>query len=405
MPPSAPSSTLPPLARLSQTPALRVSDALDNIRQLYWPPQSLPSKLAVPTRKHLQLIHDESVPDSGYASADEDDEGDTEEQMVQQEGEEATEILRADPFERAFAIKWVTGFIARSDIWVEREEDECEAEIRAEAVDKATSIVSAFTGNDDEAAQCAVTRSLSFSTATGGPVIHVELNDAPLSTEDHTSVGLQSWASSIVLAEKMSAEPGAFSLDNPPTRILELGAGTGLLSIAAAKILQRQAKTNDVSRLSSVIATDYHPAVLANLTANVNTNFPRSRPISVLRLDWETPDYTQFHGQSFDVILAADVIYHPQHAKWIKGCVEQLLTRPSCTNSGGHFWLIIPLRTTGRHENMDHTVDQTFPDASNKDSSEGMVLAILHRESFARQGGVGRADEGGYKLFKIGWVA
>ncbi|KAK1231315.1 hypothetical protein PQX77_005571 [Marasmius sp. AFHP31] len=405
--PSAPSSTLPPLSRLSQYSAVLVSGALDNLLQLYWPPQPLPSKLALPTRKHLHLIHDDSVPDSGYASADEGDEDEeTKEQMTQPEEEEAVELLRADSFERAFAIKWVTGFISRSDVWVEGEEEGLESEMRAEAVEKAVSILSAFTGNDDdEAAQCAVTRSFSFPTSNGGPDVHVELNDAPLSSEDHTSVGLQSWASSIMLAERMCADPSPFSLDNPSSRVLELGAGTGLLSIAAAKLL-RQTKINN-DRLS-VTATDYHPAVLSNLTANVNTNFPRSpATLSVLRLDWETPDYTPFGGQSFDVILAADVIYHPQHARWIKMCVERLLTRPTGSDSGGHFWLIIPLRTTGRHENMDHTVDCVFPDAStvprDRDSSD-LVLAILGRESFAKLGGVGRADEGGYKLYKIGWV-
>ena len=33
--------------------------------------------------------------------------------------EDTTEVLRADPFERAFAIKWVTGLIARADVWAE----------------------------------------------------------------------------------------------------------------------------------------------------------------------------------------------------------------------------------------------------------------------------------------------
>lgn len=434
IPLSAPSSTLPRLLRLSEYTASHISSALDDLRQLYWPPKSFTSKLAVPTRKHFQTIHDDSVPDSGYASAEEDDLDDEEEQSIDHESEEdmeAVEILRADPFERTFVIKWVTGFIARSDVWVEgNDEDVYEIETRAEVVEKAISILSAFNGDaadaDDEnggtTAQCpAITRLFSFSTCDDGPGIHVELNDDPLSDEDHTSVGLQSWASSIVLAEKMCAAPSTFNLDvkkqDPSSafRVLELGAGTGLLSITAAKILRRQ--TIHAHDIPPVLATDYHPDVLSNLAANVSKNFPPSSPpsepelsaapVSVLRLDWETPDYSLFEGQQFNVILAADVIYHPQHARWIKACVERLLA------SDGYFWLMMPLRTTGRHENMDVTVEETFVDATvfefvggsaNSGDTRSSELGILERMRFAKQEGVGRADEGGYKLFKIGWV-
>jgi hypothetical protein len=31
-------------------------------------------------------------------------------------------------------------------------------------------------------------------------------------------------------------------------------------------------------------------------------------------------------------------------------------------------------------------------------------LAILQKEEVERQGNIGRADESGYKLFKIGWI-
>ncbi|KAG7100079.1 hypothetical protein E1B28_001862 [Marasmius oreades] len=420
---STPSSNLPPLSKLLTFTAVYISGALDSLRQLYWPPHSFTTKFAVPTRKHLQTIHDDSVPDSGYASAEEESIEDEEEQLMEHgsEDEEAVEILRADPFERTFAIKWVTAFIARSDAWViESGEDVDEYETRANVVEKAISILSAFNGHDDEeqAAQCALTRSFSFPSRGGHPDILVKLNDAPLSDVDHTSVGLQSWASSIVLAERMSAVPSVFMLERRPSaRVLELGAGTGLLSITAAKILERQQRssTQPVPIFHPVVATDYHPAVLSNLAVNISTNFSRSspsssepgpNPVSVLRLDWESPDYSSFEGQRFDVILAADVIYHPHHSRWIKACVERLLTRPSSESDyqGGYFWLIMPLRTTGRHENLDHTVEETFPDASVVSSGDIPELAVLERESFVKQGGVGRADESGYKLFKIGWV-
>jgi hypothetical protein len=108
----------------------------------------------------------------------------------------------------------------------------------------------------------------------------------------------------------------------------------------------------------------------------------------------------------FTTILAADVIYHPDHARWIKGCVERLLLRPERREEGegGIFWLIIPLRSTGRHEGMCNTVDEIFPDLGAEGGGVEWKLAVLEREDVGKQDGLGRADESGYKLFKIGWV-
>ena len=69
---------------------------------------------------------------------------------------------------------------------------------------------------------------------------------------------------------------------------------------------------------------------------------------------------------------------------------------------------------------MDHTVEDVFPDYPGvahygevadyrevQGKGQGLgewKLVALRREEVARQGGVGRADEGGYKLFKIGWA-
>lgn len=371
-----PSIFLPPLARLRSASASDVSLALRHLRQLYWqktdscaPP--LPSHFAIPVRHISKAIHDTSVPDSGYASADED-EGEMEDEVLLDEDDDCLEALRADAFERSFAIKWLTGLIARADVWA-GDEDE-----RLEAIDDASSILSAFTGTEEET-EVAVTRSLTFPSLHGGST-NVELNDAPLSTHDHTSVGLQSWASSIVLAERMCANPAQFGLGASPSRILELGAGTGLLSIVAAKL----------SPSSDIVATDFHPDVLANCIANVHTNAEGSAAVAVRKLDWQFPEYDDALATPFDIVLAADVIYHPEHARCIKRCVERTL-RP-----GGVFWLMIPVRATGRHEGMYHTVEEVFT------GTHGLI--IREHEQVTRRNGVGRADEVGYRLYRIGWA-
>jgi hypothetical protein len=379
------------------------------------------------------LVHDKSTPDSGYASAeeeDEEDDGDDEEEEVTTSVSvnDAIDLdaLRADSFERTFAIQWLTGFISRSDIWITSSSTPADSDERYETIDQISSLLSAF-ASDDQVEE-ALTRHFTFPLANPGDLsingeekreVHVELNDGPISSDDHTSVGLQSWACSIMLAERMCADPTQFGVGrgDGKRRILELGAGTGLLSIVVAKLLYGD--TN-----SEVIATDYHPDVLSNLLSNVHTNFTSSTtsrsPVSVHPLDWQYPVYTAPFDVPFSIILAADVIYHPDHARWIKGCVEKLLLRPDNISSGGGggggeggiFWLMMPIRSTGRHEGMCATAEEIFPDidALSADKGNGgggsaeWKLAKLGREEVCKQEGLGRADEGGYKIFKIGWV-
>lgn len=400
--PSPPTSSLPPLSRLSSYSLVQISQAVDNLRSIYCAPATPPKPVITllkrsALRRPRHFIHDTSVPDSGYASADgeDEDEEDDSAQEVPDEPPYDPDVLRSDMFEREFTIRWLTGFTARSDVWVYLSDDEAETDARAALVDAAASLLSTFAGAEEEED---ITRTFTFPTGSGSGAVLVELNDAPLLSEDHTSVGLQSWGSSILLAERMCMHPAEFGLVTPvdrPLRVLELGAGTGLLSIAAAKLLASS------TRQPSVVATDYHPSVLANLQTNIETNFPRSSrsSVDVLPLDWQTPVYEGLLDQPFDVILAADVVYHPEHARWIKSCVERLLAP-----GHGVFWLIIPIRPTGRHEGMVDTVEAVFPLIDSVEDRGRGELAILTMEGLGKHTGVGRADEGGYRMYKIGWA-
>ena len=373
-------------------------------------------------------LRNKSVPDSGYASEEDFDNEDVEMSAdldFTNGSYDATDndALRADPFERTFAIKWLAGFISRSDVWISSSSDQNDEDERYEIMDDITSLLSAFAGED--LADQGLTRRFAFPLANadtnGDQEVNVELNDAPISNKDHTSVGLQSWASSSILAERMCTTPVEFGLGcaHEP-RILELGAGTGLLSIVAAKLRGIIIPNSN----PEVVATDFHPDVLSNLLSNIQTNCPSSTDslIEVRSLDWQHPLYTFPLDSPFDIIFAADVIYHPDHAKWIKGCVERLLRRPHpqllSGTEGGVFWLIIALRSTGRHEGLSDTVSEVFPDAlalraqglsRKKGCGDGGAvgeweLAVLESEQVSKQQGLGRADESGYKLFKIGWV-
>ena len=375
--PTPPTSSLPPVARLSRYSTDDIEQALQNLRAIYVP-RTLPRLPSRTSALPKHLIHDISVPDSGYASAEEDEGTNTGEEAGEEDFD--LEVLREDPFEKEFTIRWLTAFAARSDTWVYDVPEEEDA--RAALVDAAASLLASFSGDQeaDDAPEDGLTRTFTFPTPGGGAV-SVSLNDAPLSNTDHTSVGLQSWGSAIVFAERMCAAPAAFRFA-PHTRVLELGAGTGLLSLAAAQL----------QPTAHIVATDYHPAVLANLA----TNAAGHANVAVCALDWQQPSCAPPLDAPFDVVLAADVVYHPEHARWIARCVAHLLARDR-----GVFWLIIPVRSTGRHEGMGSTVEAVFPAASTAAKGE---LAILSMERIEKHGGIGRADESGYTLFKIGWA-
>ena len=378
--PISPTTGLPPLNQLSSYSPIDVASALANLRGLYFPSQQLTENLRFRKNSKSHLVHNNAIPDSGYASAEEND---SDAAVLNDEDD----VLRSDEFERTFAIKWLIGFTARSDSWLRFMHDS-EAAACARVIDEAASLLGMFTGLAPEQE---ITRRFSFRLQDGG-FVQVELNDAPLANEDHTSVGLQSWASSILLAERICANPSRFGLEatGESLRVLELGAGTGLLSITAAQILARaQTDTPPI-----IVATDFHPDVLTNLQRNVDTN-DDAGGILVRELDWSRPNLDDAPlDQAFDVILAADVVYEPPHAFWIANCVTALLARPT-----GVLWMIIALRAGGRHEGLSSTVVEAF-----SGGRSGAKLAILEEETLRRIDGHGRGDEMGYTLLKIGWV-
>lgn len=140
---------------------------------------------------------------------------------------------------------------------------------------------------------------VAVSRPAGCPQIPLHLFDpsvleGPLSHEEAQAVVAEPaywsfcWASGQVLASWILANPGWVA----NRRVLDFGAGSGIVAIAAARAGARE-----------VIACDLDPASLDAVAANAALN-----GVSVTLC----PDWNQ-RPEELDVVTAADVLYDPEN--------------------------------------------------------------------------------------------
>jgi predicted nicotinamide N-methyase len=123
------------------------------------------------------------------------------------------------------------------------------------------------------------------------------------------------WPSGVALAQLV----GARALKG--ARVVELGCGLGLPSIAAALAGGR------------VLATDWSHDALDLLRENAAAN---GATLDTQRVDWRAPEALLEQGP-FDLVLAADVLYERPNAELLAGLLPQL---------GGEVLLADPGRAT-----------------------------------------------------------
>ncbi|KAJ6566769.1 putative methyltransferase-domain-containing protein [Mycena capillaripes] len=367
LPTQLPSHHLPPLRGLASLSSAALIDCIEYLRVLYTPgirgskiwrrfsanSSSEPEALSLPL--HVTAPSGPSV-----------------------------DLDNTDEFERAYAIRWLTYLINNAER-VQGTSSDVESVIK-----RAASLLANFGGASSAGV---ISRVLVFPSAHGP--ISITLQDIPLENGDMASVGAQTWGGACVLAELLAAESATFGLakDRPtPLRVLELGAGTGLVGLALTAV----AKLMDVD--VAVVCTDFYPSVLQNLAANITANFPASdRSILSHFLDWSSfvDDANPIPpplDQLFDVILGADIIYEAEHATWIHACVSRLLDR----EKPSQFHLVIPLRPT--HTLESNTIELVF--GAGLDASG---LTILSKETIVCGVEESPSEEVEYAYYRIGW--
>lgn len=404
-----PTSYLPPIAKIASFSVTQLLDALTYLQSLYHP------EVRGSRRKRVQ------APTFNGG----------ENPCLRYEDDNQLQAIRSDAFERSYSIRWLTALIARLEVWQDLSHSEevslddlgtpeptlAHTEI---IVQQAASLLAICAG---VAAAGTITRNFNFGSIDGQRRVEARLTDIPLDNDDYGSVGAQTWGGACVLAEMVAEDPERFGLkispDGPESRrlnVLELGAGTGLVSIVVTKLLDTLPSFNRCE--VSVVATDFHPSVLANLRSNVNANVPSTHnqitsthSITTHFLDWSSfsaaprPDYLSY---PFDVVFGADIVYEAQHAVWIRDCLKGLVRRPSdSTVSPAAFHLVIPLRPT--HAIESSTVESVFLKACDVDPNGDADLVILSQESITCDAhgdhtrGQGLGEDVEYVYYKIGW--
>jgi predicted nicotinamide N-methyase len=344
--------------------------------------------------------------------------------------------IRSDAFERSYAIRWLTAVISRIDTGLEDSADEGAASftidnkptasLHEQLLQEAASLLAICAGT---AAAGSFTRLFTFVCSQLSTTIQIQLADAPLENNDFSTVGAQTWGGACVLAQLIVDNPEKFCLLNEggtvlgkQLRVLELGAGTGLVSLVLGKLLEAFPEAS--TRHATILATDFQSTVLANLKQNVLSNFSvfPSSPNEITKvsvgthfLDWSTfaEEGEYPFDMPFDLILGADIIYEPKHAIWIKSCLERLLRRSASKTSNPPylFHLVIPLRSTHMSEALTVEVVFSRVDISGVQSSaEDAELRILSKDIIVcdahgspRRDGYRPEEDVEYAYYTIGW--
>ena len=308
------------------------------------------------------------------------------------------------PFSRKLACDWLTTLISYLQKSLSKGGENLEA--YETLLDDAAALLANFAGT---ASAGKLTRTFTFGNPPS-PLVNVQVTDIPLENQDYTTLGAQTWGGAHVLAEIIIRDPRRFGLHperTPPStggpKILELGAGTGLVSLAVYRYLASR-------QISAIIhVTDFNSLILDNLAQNISINKPTmpesgDPKISCGPLDWSNPDTADSHlSDSVDLVLGADIIYEEFHAGWIRTCLERFMRKPRLGSAHQPvFHLVIPLRPT--HSFESNTIEGTFPLKSGTSGKQGWELTVFSKDSILCEASDDAADgQVEYVYYTIGW--
>ncbi|KAL8840176.1 MAG: hypothetical protein Q9176_004024 [Flavoplaca citrina] len=211
----------------------------------------------------------------------------------------------ASQYDEANLPRYLTGIVASSLAWI-KEED-----AREQIWEAASCRLSERSGRS---ALPSMSRTFNIPTSTEDAV-PITLREPSLTADN---LGHKTWLASYLLAKRLPSLlryiPG---LQNG-AQAIELGAGTGLVGIAIAAMFDVHVHLTDLS------------AIVPNLLANTTVNSPNvaKGSTSVGEFDWSTvSDHCGKEHKAYDVVVAADPLYSPQHPAWLVAAIDHVLKR------------------------------------------------------------------------------
>jgi predicted nicotinamide N-methyase len=165
-------------------------------------------------------------------------------------------------------------------------------------------------------------------------LVPLTMYEPPMTADN---LGLKTWASSYLLAKQLCSLQQHIPDLKPGAAILELGAGTGLVGMAAALVFKRH-----------VILTDL-PEIVPNLEQNARSNSEvmssQGGSATAAVLDWTKPE--EFDCEDFN--LVADPIYSPDHPRMLVGAIKCHLS----ADLNARVIIELPLRDAYAEERQD----------------------------------------------------
>ncbi|KAI9822848.1 MAG: hypothetical protein M1826_000376 [Phylliscum demangeonii] len=176
----------------------------------------------------------------------------------------------------------------------------------------------------------AITRTFTVPSRHDAAPIEIQLHEPSLTADD---LGLKTWAASYVLARRLHALAAVPHLVRPGLRGLELGAGTGLVGIAAAAVWGARMQLTDLARIVPNLARNVH--------ANERVIRAAGGQATASLLDWKQEAAPGSDGERYDVVLLADLLYAAEHAPLLCETIRRWLKKDD-----GRAWvaLAVPLR-------------------------------------------------------------
>ncbi|KAJ5131510.1 uncharacterized protein N7515_007549 [Penicillium bovifimosum] len=231
------------------------------------------------------------------------------------------DVVKGPAVQPAGVTRYLTSIIASPLAWLDTDE------LREAIWDAAAARLSERSGRT---AMPAMSRVFNIPTSSGEECT-LTLHEPSITADN---LGMKTWVSSYLLSRRLH------TLESPPTlvptasadssasnprkslRVLELGAGTGLVGLSFAA-LQGKSATVHLTDLPEIVPNLAHNAAL-----NVELLDRTGATVTTGVLDWSvTPSPLPTAEERFDVILAADPLYSPKHPKWLVDTISPWLSR------------------------------------------------------------------------------